>query len=316
MSDGAATLTGRAAGPQFEWRPVVLILAMAAVAALFGSLNGYYLSVQNALDLGRQASLLAVVALGAHLMIVSGEIDLSIGAVVGLVSVAVPGLFDLGLSTAPVILLALVAGAACGAVNGLITLRLKVPSFLATLGTMALFRGLAIYISNQPRTVYDETFAGLFYTEVAGVSLTIWYPVILTVLVALVWQHSRLGVRVRAVGSAEQSARFAGLLTGRIKFWVFVLTGMFASGGALLLLGRTQMGLAVAGEGLELNAIAAVILGGGRLGGGKGSVIGTVLGALLLTMVFSGIAGMGLSAAWQLMTKGLILVVVIILMRK
>ena len=121
---------------------------------------------------------------------------------------------------------------------------------------------------------------------------------------------------MRAVGSSQQGANFAGLPTKRIKFLVFVLAGIFSAGGALLLLGQTLTGLAVAAEGLELNAIAAVILGGGRLGGGKGSVIGTFLGAVLLTMVFSGIAGMGLSAAWQLLIKGMILVVVIVFMRE
>ena len=97
---------------------------------------------------------------------------------------------------------------------------------------------------------------------------------------------------------------------------VFVLAGIFSAAGALLLLGRTLTSLAGAADGLELNAIAAVILGGGRLGGGKGSMVSTFLGAILLTMVFSGIAGMGLTAAWQLLTKGMILVVVIIFMRK
>lgn len=315
MFDSTATMKPKAAAP-FEWRLLMLLAAIAGIAVLFGSLNSYYLSLQNALDLGRQAALLAVVALGAHLVIVSGEIDLSVGAVVGLVSVLIPWMFDLDLPVPLVILLALCFGAACGLMNGVLTLRLLVPSFLATLGTLAIYRGLALSVSNQPRVIYNDTFVGLFNAQVAQVPLTIWYPLLLTGGLAVIWKYSRFGVRVRAVGSSEQSARFAGLATNQVKYAVFALSGMFAAAGALILLGRTQTGLAVAGEGLELNAIAAVILGGGRLGGGKGNVIGTLLGAVLLTMVFSGIAGMGLSASWQLMTKGLILVVVIILMRK
>ena len=301
---------------RIEWRLIVLVAAMTAIAALFGWLNPYYLSWQNALDICRQGALLAITALGVNLVIVCGEIDLSAGSVVGLVSVAVPGLFDLGLPTPVVVVLALLLGAAAGLVNGLIVHRLLVPSFLATLGTMAIYRGLAIHISNQPRAINDDIFVSLFNTEIAGLSLTIYYPIVIAIALALLWRYSRFGVRVRAVGSNEQSARFAGLATGSVKLAVFVLAGVFASAGALVLLGRTQTGLAVAGDGLELNAIAAVILGGGRLGGGKGSVIGTLLGAYFLTMMFSGIAGMGLTAAWQLIVKGLILVVVIILMRK
>jgi ribose transport system permease protein len=301
---------------RIDWRLVTLIAAMAAIAVLFGSLNHYYLSWQNALDIGRQGALLAITALGMNLIIVSGEIDLSVGAVVGLVSVAVPAFFDLGLSAPIVVALALLLGAAAGLVNGLIVLRLLVPSFLATLGTMAIYRGLAVHISNQPRAINDDAFVSLFGTEIGGISLSIYYPILIAVALALLWRWSRFGVRIRAVGSNEQSARFAGLATGHIKLAAFVLAGAFASAGALVLLGRTQTGLAVAADGLELNAIAAAILGGGRLGGGKGSVIGTLLGAYLLTMMFSGIAGMGLTAAWQLIVKGLILVVVIILMRK
>jgi ribose/xylose/arabinose/galactoside ABC-type transport system permease subunit len=299
-----------------KWRLVFVGVAMVGVAMLFGSLNSYYLSGANFLNMGRQASLLVVVAIGANLIIVSGEIDLSVGAVVGLVSVAVPELFDLGLPMPVVVLLALLIGAMVGAVNGTITLRLLVPSFLTTLGMMAIVRGVALFISNQPRQVSDEAFGKVFNDAIAGIPETMLYSFVLAALVALFWKYSRFGLQVRAIGSSQQGASFAGLPTNRIKFIVFVLAGMFSAAGAILLLGRTLTGLAGAAEGLELNAIAAVILGGGRLGGGKGSMVGTFLGALLLTMIFSGIAGMGLTAAWQLLTKGMILVVVILFMRK
>jgi ribose transport system permease protein len=312
----AGPLERRRSQSAFEWRLTMLIVAMIAVAILFGFLNPYYLSFRNALDLGRQASLLAAVAIGAHIIIVSGEIDLSIGAVVGLLSVSIPGMLDLGLPLPVVLALAVLLGAAAGALNGFITLQLMVPSFLATLGTMAIYRGLAIHISNQPRTIYNASFVRLFNNPLFGIPLTIVYPVVLTVVVALIWRYTRFGVFIRAVGSNEQSARYGGLNTWKIKFMAFTLAGVFSAIGACLLLGRTQMGLAVAADGLELNAIAAVILGGGRLGGGKGSVIGTFLGAILLTMIFSGIAGLGLNASWQLMIKGAILVAVIVLMRK
>lgn len=312
----AGPLGGRKAKNTFDWRLIVLTIAMIAVGILFGSLNPYYLSFRNALDIGRQASLLAVGAIGAHIIIVSGEVDLSVGAVVGLLSVSIPGMIDLGLPVPIILAMAIILGGAAGALNGFITLRLMVPSFLATLGTMAIFRGLAIHISNQPRTIYNQTFIGLFNNQLLGIPLTIVYPLVLTVVVATVWRYTRFGVFIRAVGSNEQSARYRGLNTRGVKFMAFALAGVFSAIGAIMLLGRTQMGLAVAADGLELNAIAAVILGGGRLGGGKGSVIGTVMGAILLTMIFSGIAGLGLSASWQLMIKGAILVIVIALMRK
>jgi ribose/xylose/arabinose/galactoside ABC-type transport system permease subunit len=314
-------ITGPAGGNRrifasLEWRLMFLLAAMLAITLLFGSLNGYYLTWAHFLDMGRQASLLVVAAIGANLIIVAGEIDLSVGAVVGLVSVAVPLFFDLTLPMPIVVLLALVIGAIVGAANGVITLRLMVPSFLTTLGTMAIARGIALYISDQPRQVSDDTFAAAFNGSIAGIPEVVLYSFGLTALVAFFWKYSRFGLQIRAVGSSQQGARFAGVPTHRLKFMVFVLAGIFSAAGALLLLGRTLTGLAGAADGLELNAIAAVILGGGRLGGGKGSMVGTFLGAILLTMVFSGIAGMGLTAAWQLLTKGMILVVVIIFMRK
>jgi ribose transport system permease protein len=302
--------------PRVDLRVVILLLAMVGVAIFFGSINPYYLSWKQVLDMARQATLLSVAALGAHLIIVVGEIDLSVGAVCGLVSVSVPGLLDLNVPIPLVILIALGIGATVGAVNGLITGRLGVPSFLTTLGTMAIARGLAYYISKQPRWISDESFGDLFNGEVAGLPLSVVYMVVLTALVAFIWKYSRFGLHVRAVGSNEKSARFTGINTDRVKLAVFILAGMLSAAAGLLLLGRTLTGMAVAAEGLELNAIAAVLLGGGRLGGGKGSVLGTFLGSLLLTMVLSGIAGMGLSVGWQDLTKGGVLVAVILLMRK
>jgi rhamnose transport system ATP-binding protein len=298
------------------WRILFLVGAMAGLVLLFGSLNNYYFSWAHFLDMGRQASLLVVTAIGATLVILSGEIDLSPGAIVGLTSVAVPQLLDLSIPMPLVLLLALGLGALVGATNGIITLRLAVPSFLTTLGTMAIARGIALYVSDQPRQVSDEAFAAFFNSSVLGTPEVVLYSFGLAVLAAIFWKYSRIGLQVRAIGSNPQGARFSGIATRRLKFWVFVAAGVFSATGALLLLGRTLTGLSGGADGLELNAIAAVILGGGRLGGGKASMIGTFLGALLLTMVFSGIAGMGLTAAWQLLTKGMILVAVIIFMRK
>jgi rhamnose transport system ATP-binding protein len=298
------------------WRILFLAGAMASIVLLFGSLNNYYFRWAHFLDMGRQASLLVVTSIGATLVILAGEIDLSPGAIVGLTSVAIPQLLDLSIPMIVVLLLGLGLGALVGAVNGIITLRLAVPSFLTTLGTMAIARGIALYVSDQPRQVSDETFAALFNSSVLGIPQVVLYSFGLAAVAAIFWKYSRFGLQVRAIGSNPQGARFSGVATRRLKFWVFVAAGVFSAAGALMLLGRTLTGLSGGADGLELNAIAAVILGGGRLGGGKASMIGTFLGALLLTMVFSGIAGMGLTAAWQLLTKGMILVAVIIFMRK
>lgn len=298
------------------WRIWFLLISMVVVTIFFGSINGYYLTVSHFLDMGRQASTLIVTAIGMNMVIMSGEIDLSVGAIVGLVCVSLPQMIDYGVPMPIAVIFSVAIGAAVGALNGVITLRLLVPSFLATLGTMAIARGVAIFISDQPRQVNSDAYATIFNGTVFGIPQTFLYAVVVAIFVAALWNRSKFGIYVRAVGSSEQGARFAGLQTLRLKMIVLVLSGAFAAGGALLLLGRTLTGLAVAADGLELNAIAAVILGGGRLGGGSGNVVGACLGAFLLTMIFSGIAGMGLTAAWQLLIKGAILVVVILFMQK
>jgi ribose transport system permease protein len=240
---------------------------MVAIVVLFGLLNNYYFSWAHFLDMGRQASLLVVTAIGATLVILAGEIDLSPGAIIGLTSVAVPQLLDLSIPMPVVLLLALLLGGFVGAVNGFITLRLAVPSFLTTLGTMAIARGIALYISDQPRQVSDEAFAAVFNGSFVGIPEVVLYSFGLAMLVALVCRYSRFGLQVRSVGSNQQGARFSGVATRRLKFLVFVAAGVFSAAGALLLLGRTLTGLSGGADGLELNAIAAVVLGGGRLGG-------------------------------------------------
>ena len=302
-------------GQRINWRLSLLLVALGGVAAFFGSLNAYYVTVAHILDMARQASVLVAVALGANAVIVAGEIDLSPGAVIGLVSVAIPGLLDLKLPTPLVLLVGLLIGTTVGGVNGMITLRLMVPSFLTTLGTMAIVRGAAIFVSNQPREIYNDQFTMILSDKMFGVPETVIYAGALALTVALFWRHLRFSLHVRAVGSQSQSALLAGVDPARTRMLVFMVAGTLSAAAALLLLGQTQTGLAASSEGIELNAIAAVILGGGRLGGGKGSVVGTVLGAVLLTAIFSGIAGLGLTAAWQLLFKGVILLVVILLMR-
>ncbi len=300
-----------------EPRHLVLIACMVAVSALFALVTPSFLSVQSALDVGRAAAVLLVVSIGATLVITSGEVDLTPGSVVGLVAVAIPAMIDNRLPMQVFLLLALGLGALIGAINATITLRLYVPSFLATLGMMAILRGIAVNLSTQPRQVRSTAFIDVFTGDFLGVPLLLIYAVVVVLVAVWFVARARAWLRVRAVGSNEVSARLVGVSPRRTKTVVFVAAGMLSALGGIFLLGRTLTGIsAESGLGLELNAIAAALLGGARLGGGRGSVLGTALGALLLTLVLYGIAGMGLSAAWQYLVQGGILVLVVLAMRK
>ncbi len=317
-SVAAITTRGPAAGlvSRIGGRNLTLILAMVGIATFFTIVTPYFLSWQTVLNVGRGASTLLVVSIGATLVIMAGEIDLTPGAIVALISVSVPAMIDLGLPVPVFVVVALLIGAAVGGVSAFVSLRLLVPSFLATMGILAIVRGLAVTISTQPRRIRGELFADLFSGSISGISLSLLYAAVIVAIAALYIRNSRFGMRTRAVGSNAVSARLLGIPTIRTKTIVFILAGILSAAGGILLLGRTMTGESGTAVGLELNAIAAVLLGGGRLGGGRGSIVGTALGALLLTMTLYGIAGMSVPTAWQYIVQGAILVVVVLTMRK
>lgn len=298
-------------------RHLMLISSIAAASVFFGIATPHFASVQTAINIASAAAVLLVVSIGATLVITAGEIDLTPGAIVGLVSVAIPAMNDNHLPMPVFLLGALLIGGFIGAVNALATLRLLVPSFLTTLGIMAIVRGAAVSVSTQPRQVRDPLFMKVFTGDIGGVPLLVIYALIVVVVAIWFLSNSRFGLRVRAVGSSEASARLLSLPTARTKTLVFIVAGALSALGGVFLLGRTLVGVsAESGVGLELNAIAAVLLGGGRLGGGRSSALGTALGALLLTVTLYGIAGMGIPAGWQYFTQGAILVLVVLAMRK
>lgn len=295
----------------------ILLLGLVALVALgFALLIPNFLSPSGLLNLLRQWSVLLIVALGATFVIVAGEIDLSVGAVVALVSILVAWATRLDAGIALLLVLTLGLGLAVGALNAFVSLWLGVPSFLATLGIMLVIRGAAMTISLQPMAVRDFGLISLFRAAPLGLPMPF---VVAAVLAALAWvglHRLSFGAHCRAVGSSAEGARLAGIPVRRVKAQALILGAAFAALGGFVLAGRTNYGMAASGTGLELDVIAAVVLGGGRLGGGRGSVGGTVLGTLLLTLIFTGIAVLGLSGPWQDVVKGAIIGAAILLMRR
>jgi ribose transport system permease protein len=212
--------------------------------------------------------------------------------------------------------LAIGVGLCIGAVNAFLSLALRVPSFLATLGTLLVIRGLAMTLSLQPMAVRDLTFITFFRKTIFGLPMPFLLAAAAVVVLWVVLHRTRFGTLIRAVGSNPESARLAGIPVIRYKTLVLMLGSVLAALGGLVLAGRTNFGMAQSATGLELDVIAAVVLGGGRLGGGRGSIPGTVLGALLLTLIFTGIAILGLPGPYQDLVKGAMIGLAIVLMRK
>jgi ribose/xylose/arabinose/galactoside ABC-type transport system permease subunit len=306
----------RSTKPIVRARLILLTALIVAVAAVFSFLIPNFLTANSVANLLRQASVTAIVAFGATFVIVAGEIDLSVGSVVSLVAV-LTAWTSRNSNPVPVMMVSAVAtGLAIGAVNGFLILKLRVPSFLATLGMLSIVKGLAMTVSLQPIAVRSLDFIKFFSISLAGIPMPFFIVIVLFAVSFLLLNYSHFGVHTRAIGSNEKAARLAGLNTARHKYIVLMLGSLLAAIGGVVLAGRTNYGMAQSAGGLELDVIAAAILGGSRLGGGAGSIIGTTLGAVLLTMIFVGIANMGLPGPYQDIAKGALIGIATLLMRR
>ena len=297
-------------------RILLLVALVALVCIVFSFLIPNFLTANSLVSILRQWSVLLIVSLGATFVIVAGEIDLSVGSVVALVSVLTAWASKTDIAIPAIIGCALAIGLTVGAINAWLALKLRVPSFLATLGMLLVIKGVAMTISLQPMVVRDLDFISFFRFSPLGLPMPFVVAALVFAVTYVGLHKTRFGVLTRAVGSNEDGARLAGVAIGRHKCLIFIIGATAAALGGLVLAGRTNYGIALSATGLELDVIAAVVLGGGRLGGGEGEIVGAALGALLLTLIFTGIAVLGLPGPYQDIIKGVMIGVAIVLMRK
>lgn len=293
-----------------------IVIAFVALCVALSLLNQYFLTPRNIGNVLRQASINGILAVGQTFVILTAGIDLSVGsllAVCGLLgSMLVTGA-DPG-SPALAILLGVGAGLVLGMVNGLVVAWLRVPAFVATLGMLSVARGLT-FISNDGMPV--PNLAPSFLQLGQGIVFGVPVPVILfgaTVLVAwIVLRFTTYGRYVYAVDGNERSARTSGINTRRIIFSVYSVSGALAGLSGLLLAARTTSALPQAGVSYELDAIAAVVIGGTSLTGGVGSPVGTLFGALIIAVISNGLDLMSVSSYYQQVIKGAIIVLAVLL---
>ncbi len=293
-----------------------IVIAFFVLCAVLSGLNEYFFTRHNIINVLRQASINGILAIGQTFVILTGGIDLSVGSLVAVCGIlgALVVTGDTPHSPALALLIGVGAGAGFGVVNGALVARLRVPAFVATLGMLSVARGLT-FISNDgmPVPSLADSFLTLGQGFVAGVPV----PVILfglTVLVAwVVLRFTTYGRYVYAVGGNERSARTSGVGTRRVIFSVYVISGALAGLSGLLLAARTTSALPQAGLSYELDAIAAVVIGGTSLTGGVGSVIGTLFGALIIAVISNGLDLMGVSSYYQQVIKGAIIVLAVLL---
>ncbi|HEY1780875.1 MAG TPA: ABC transporter permease [Roseiarcus sp.] len=284
--------------------PVFLLIALAAAFSLTST---RFLQFNNLMIVAQQAVVLLVAALGMTFVVIAGSIDLSVGAIVAIAAlVAAKTSASIGLFA---ILPACAGGAACGLVNGSIVAKGKVPSFIVTLGAMVVYRGIVLYFTRgAPVSIENEAFLDVYSGRTAGIPNSVLIAVVLIGVSAFMLNLTVFGREVRAIGGGERIAHLSGIRVDRVKVAIFVLSGLLCGMAGLLQGARAMAATAQLGEGLELDAIAAVVVGGTPLTGGVGSIQGTILGALIITILSNGMNIIGLDPYFQNIVKGLVLV--------
>ena len=288
------------------------VLALLTVAALFGlaMMSDRFFTASNLLNQGRLMSEVGLVALAMTFVIVTGGIDLSVGSTLGLVAILL-GVFwqNLGLPLPLAMVLGIVAGGIAGLVNGLIITRFGVPPLIATLATLALYRGLAEGIS-QARSVrgYPEWFFSLGQGELLGVPVQLWIFGLLAIVAAVILGLSTFGRATYAIGSNAVASRFSGLRVDRTLLLIYTASGLIAGLAAVIFVSRVSTTRSDMGTGLELDVITAVVLGGTSIFGGRGTVIGTLLGLVLMQALKNGLALSGVKGDGTIVVIGAVLI--------
>jgi rhamnose transport system permease protein len=293
----------------------VLALILLLTLAVLATQSDQFLTLDNLLNQGRLMTEVGLVALPMTLIIVTGGIDLSVGSIMGLCAIMLGyGWKNLGLPLELAILLTLALGALAGLVNGLVITRMRVPPLIATLATLALYRGLAEGIS-QARSVrgYPDWFFTLGQGEVWGVPTQLWLLATAILLFAVLLARTSFGRTLYVIGNNETAARFSGLAVDRAKLWIYTLSGLTAALAAWIFVSRVSTTRSDMGTGLELDAIAAVVLGGTSIFGGSGSILGTVLGVVLVQLLKNGLALTGVKGDATIVVIGAVLILSILI---
>jgi ribose transport system permease protein len=312
----AAPAAPGAARPAFDWRQYVIYIAFVLVFVAFAvtlSDQGF-LSKNNLLNIISQTATISVMAVAMTFVISAAEIDLSIGAVAGLSSVIVAlTLQHAGLLVG--VLAGLATGAVVGAINGGLVTFVRIPSFLVTLGMLGIANGTAMWATNSaPEPILNQTYNDVFGSgDVLGIpSLVIW-TLVAAAVGFVVLRKTPYGRYVLATGGNEEAARFSGVPTRRITFTVLLLSGIVAALGGMLYAGHLQSGRFQWGDGDELSVIAAVILGGTSLFGGRGTVVGSLIGSLMIGLINNGLLILGLQFSQQQIVRGVIIILAVAL---
>nr|WP_188108667.1 MULTISPECIES: ribose ABC transporter permease [Streptococcus] len=295
------------------------VIALIILMAVITIINSNFLTANNLLNLLLQVTSNALIAFGMTFVILTGGIDLSVGSILALSSALTAGLLGSGMTVTLAILISLILGCILGMMNGLLISYGKLAPFIVTLATMTIFRGATlVYTNGNPITKgLSDTFLFQFLGQ--GYIVGIPFPVIIMFIVFIVLyvllHKTAFGKSVYAIGGNEKAAYISGVKLNKVKIIIYSISGMMASISGLIITSRLSSAQPTAGASYEMDAIAAVVLGGTSLSGGKGRILGTLIGALIIGVLNNGLNIIGVSAFWQQVVKGVVILIAVLIDR-
>lgn len=294
-------------------------IGLILIVVIISISNGDFLTVSNLMNVLRQVSINALIAFGMTFVILTGGIDLSVGSTLALTGAVTAGMMASGIDPIFAMLLGLLLGAILGAINGIIIAKGKVAPFIATLATMTIYRGLTlVYTDGRPISGLGDslTFQMLGKGYFLGIPIPVVTMIVSFGILYFILKKTTFGRRVYAVGGNEEASILSGINADRIKIYVYSLIGLLAALASLILTSRLNSAQPTAGEMFELDAIAAVVLGGTSLTGGRGWIVGTLIGALIIGVLNNGLNLMGVPSFFQQVVKGAVILLAVLLDRK
>ena len=319
------TDAGLGAGRTPPARAVREFLAAHVTYVIFGLVTVFFLftapnfaSLDTAAAILRITAIVSIMAVGMTFVIVCGEIDLSVGSLASLSGMVAAILMDRGAPSPLAAAAVLAGGAGVGALSGIVVTRLRIPSFLVTLGMLSVFSGLALTLTDtRPVPIVDDDFSDLFWNaDLLGVPAPIWWTLLVAAAGYYGLQLSVYGRRVYAAGGNRTAARYSGVRTDAVRVGAFTLSALTAALAGLMLAARSTAGNPSLGAGLELDVIAAVIIGGTSLFGGYGTIPGSVVGAIFIGILGFGLLVLGFSTSIQEIIKGAVIILAVSLNRR
>ena len=289
-----------------------IVIALIILCTVFTIANSRFLSLANFMNIFQQVAVVAIAAFGMTWVILLGEIDLSVGSIIAVAGMVGAQSLALGTGFSAALLITIIAGAILGAVNGLLTARLLLPSFIVTVATMSIYRGLvSLPTGGAPLMISDPNWQAIGASHFLGVPLIIWILLVLFLANHIALSMTVFGRETYLTGGNREAALYSGIRVNRIKIIIFTLSGVMSAIAGILLSSRLYSAQTNAGLSYELDAIAAAVLGGTSLSGGVGTMPGTLIGALIIGVLNNGMNMLSVPYFYQLIVKGVVIIIAV-----